>query len=119
MNIRMAIMAAVIGSTAVFTAHGADVSIPGANPKMPAVVYSDNIVDKTNVDKLRKDLSALYDKRMTSVAPVADENAVKTNILDKGMIEIIKRITIVLPFMCCLEKIALFNLSCQVHLIRV
>ena len=87
MNIRMAIMAAIIGSTAVFTVHGADVSIPGANPKMSAVVYSDNIVDKTNVDKLRKDLSALYDKRMTSVAPVADENAVKTNILDKGMID--------------------------------
>lgn len=50
MNIRMAIMAAIIGSTAVFTVHGADVSIPGANPKMSAVVYSDNIVDKTNVD---------------------------------------------------------------------
>ena len=38
MNIRMAIMAAIIGSTTVFTVHGADVSIPGANPKMPAVV---------------------------------------------------------------------------------
>ena len=54
MNIRMAIMAAVISSTSVFTAHGVDVSIPGANPKMPAVVYSDNIVDQTKVDRLTK-----------------------------------------------------------------
>ena len=29
MNIRMAIMAAIIGSTTVFTVHGADVSIQG------------------------------------------------------------------------------------------
>ena len=86
MNIRMAIMAAVISSTAVFTVHGVDVSVPGANPKMPAVVYSDNIVNQTTVDELRKDL---------------------------------RRITIVPPFMCYLEKIALFNLSCQLHLIRV
>ena len=57
MNIRIAIMAAVISSTAVFTAYGVDVSIPGANPKMPAVVYSDNIVNQTTVDELRKDLS--------------------------------------------------------------
>ena len=56
MNIRIAIMAAVISSTAVFTAYGVDVSIPGANPKTPAVVYSDNIVNQTNVDELRKDL---------------------------------------------------------------
>lgn len=87
MNIRMAIMAAVIGSTAVFTAHGADVSIPGANPKMPAVVYSDNIVDQTKIAELRKDLSALYDKRMSSQVPVANKSAAKDKILDKSIID--------------------------------
>ena len=87
MNIRMAIMAAVIGSTAVFTAHGADVSIPGANPNMPAVVYSDNIVDQTKIAELRKDLSALYDKRMSSQVPVANKSAAKDKILDKSIID--------------------------------
>lgn len=87
MNIRMAIMAAVISSTAVFTAHGADVSIPGANPKMPAVVYSDNIVDQTKIAELRKDLSALYDKRMSSQVPVANKSAAKDKILDKSIID--------------------------------
>ena len=116
MNIRMAIMAAVISSTAVFTAHGVDVAIPGANPKMPAVVYSDNIVNQTNVDELRKDLSALYDKKRASEGPVANQNASKATVLDKVLL-IIRHITIVLPFMCYLGKIALFNLSCQAHLI--
>ena len=87
MNIRMAIMAAVISSTAVFTAHGADVSIPGANPKMPAVVYSDNIVDQTKIAELRKDLSALYDKRMSSQVPVVNKSAAKDKILDKSIID--------------------------------
>lgn len=87
MNIRMAIMAAIIGSTAVFTVHGADVSIPGANPKMPAVVYSDNIVDQANLDALRKDLSALYDKRMASEVPIANQNTAKATVLDKGIID--------------------------------
>ena len=87
MNIRMAIMAAVISSTAVFTAHGVDVAIPGANPKMPAVVYSDNIVNQTNVDELRKDLSALYDKKRASEGPVANQNASKATVLDKSIID--------------------------------
>lgn len=87
MNIRMAIMAAVISSTAVFTAHGVDVSIPGANPKMPAVVYSDNIVDQTKVDRLTKKLSSLFDKKMTSDVTVEPQNRVKANILDKGIID--------------------------------
>ena len=87
MNIRMAIMAAVISSTAVFTAHGVDVSIPGANPKMPAVVYSDNIVDQTKVDRLAKKLSSLYDKKMATDASVELQNRVKANILDKGIID--------------------------------
>ena len=87
MNIRMAIMAAVISSTAVFTVHGVDVSVPGANPKMPAVVYSDNIVNQTTVDELRKDLSALYDKKRTSEVPVANQNAEKTTVLDKGIMD--------------------------------
>ena len=87
MNIRMAIMAAVISSTAVFTAHGVDVSIPGANPKMPTVVYSDNIVDQTKIAELRKDLSALYDKRMSSQVPVANKSAAKDKILDKSIID--------------------------------
>ena len=87
MNIRMAIMAAVISSTAVFTAHGVDVSIPGANPKVPAVVYSDNIVDQTKVDRLAKKLSSLYDKKMATDASVEPQNRVKANILDKGIID--------------------------------
>ena len=87
MNIKMAIMAAVISSTAVFTAYGVDVSIPGANPKMPAVVYSDNIVNQTTVDELRKDLSALYDKKRTSEVPVANQNAEKATVLDKGIMD--------------------------------
>ena len=87
MNIRMAIMAAVISSTAVFTTHGVDVSIPGANPKMPAVVYSDNIVDQTKVDRLAKKLSSLYDKKMATDASVEPQNRVKANILDKGIID--------------------------------
>lgn len=87
MNIRMAIMAAVISSTAVFTGHGVDVSIPGANPKMPAVVYSDNIVDQTKVDRLTKKLSSLFDKKMTSDVTVEPQNRVKANILDKGIID--------------------------------
>ena len=87
MNIRIAIMAAVISSTAVFTAHGVDVSIPGANPKMPAVVYSDNIVDQTKVDRLAKKLSSLYDKKMATDASVEPQNRVKANILDKGIID--------------------------------
>ena len=87
MNIRMVIMAAVISSTAVFTAHGVDVSIPGANPKMPAVVYSDNIVDQTKVDRLAKKLSSLYDKKMATDASVEPQNRVKANILDKGIID--------------------------------
>ena len=87
MNIRMAIMAAVISSTAVFTAHGVDVSIPGANPKMPAVVYSDNIVDQTKVDKLANKLSSLYDKKIAADVAVAPQNRVKADILDKGIID--------------------------------
>ena len=87
MNIRMVIMAAVISSTAVFTAHGVDISIPGANPKMPAVVYSDNIVDQTKVDRLAKKLSSLYDKKMATDASVEPQNRVKANILDKGIID--------------------------------
>ena len=87
MNIRMAIMAAVISSTAVFTAHGVDVSIPGANPKMPAVVYSDNIVDQTKIDRLTKKLSSLFDKKMASDVTVEPQNRVKANILDKGIID--------------------------------
>ena len=87
MNIRMAIMAAVISSTAVFTVHGVDVSVPGANPKMPAVVYSDNIVNQTTVDELRKDLSVLYDKKRASEVPVANQNAEKTTVLDKGIMD--------------------------------
>ena len=87
MNIRIAIMAAVISSTAVFTAYGVDVSIPGANPKMPAVVYSDNIVNQTTVDELRKDLSVLYDKKRASEVPVANQNAEKTTVLDKGIMD--------------------------------
>ena len=87
MNIRMAIMAAVISSTAVFTVHGVDVSVPGANPKMPAVVYSDNIVNQTTVDELRKDLSVLYDKKMASEVPVVNQNAEKATVLDKGIMD--------------------------------
>ena len=87
MNIRMAIMAAVISSTAVFTVHGVDVSVPGANPKMPAVVYSDNIVNQTTVDELRKDLSALYDKKRASEVPVANQNVEKATVLDKGIMD--------------------------------
>ena len=87
MNIRMAIMAAVISSTAVFTAHGVNVSIPGASPKMPAVVYSDNIVNQTKVDRLAKKLSSLYDKKMATDASVEPQNRVKANILDKGIID--------------------------------
>ena len=87
MNIRMVIMAAVISSTAVFTAHGVDISIPGANPKMPAVVYSDHIVDQTKVDRLAKKLSSLYDKKMATDASVEPQNRVKANILDKGIID--------------------------------
>ena len=87
MNIRMVIMAAVISSTAVFTVHGVDVSVPGANPKMPAVVYSDNIVNQTTVDELRKDLSALYDKKMASEVPVVNQNAEKATVLDKGIMD--------------------------------
>ena len=87
MNIRMAIMAAVISSTAVFTAHGVDVSIPGANPKIPAVVYSDNIVDQTKVDKLANKLSSLYDKKIAADVAVAPQNRVKADILDKGIID--------------------------------
>ena len=87
MNIRMVIMAAVISSTAVFTVHGVDVSVPGANPKMPAVVYSNNIVNQTTVDELRKDLSALYDKKMASEVPVVNQNAEKATVLDKGIMD--------------------------------
>ena len=87
MNIRMAIMAAVISSTAVFTVHGVDVSVPGANPKMPAVVYSNNIVNQTTVDELRKDLSALYDKKRASEVPVANQNVEKATVLDKGIMD--------------------------------
>lgn len=87
MNIRMAIMAAVISSTAVFTAHGVDVSIPGANPQMPAVVYSDNIVDQTKVDTLSKKLSSLYDKKIAADVAVAPQNRVKADIFDKGIID--------------------------------
>lgn len=87
MNIRMAIMAVIISSTTVFIAHGADVSIPGANPKMPAVVYSDNIVDQTKVDRLTKKLSSLFDKKMASDVTVETQNRVKANILDKGIID--------------------------------
>ena len=87
MNIRMAIMSAVISSTAVFTVHGVDVSVPGANPKMPAVVYSNNIVNQTTVDELRKDLSALYDKKMASEVPVVNQNAEKCIGLGKGIID--------------------------------
>ena len=87
MNIRMVIMAAVISSTAVFTVHGVDVSVPGANPKMPAVVYSNNIVNQTTVDELRKDLSALYDKKRASEVPVANQNVEKATVLDKGIMD--------------------------------
>lgn len=87
MNIRMVIMVAVISSTTVFTAHGVEVSIPGANPKMPAVVYSDNIVDQTKVDRLTKKLSSLFDKKMASDVTVEPQNRVRANILDKGIID--------------------------------
>ena len=81
MNIRMAIMAAIIGSTTVFTVHGADVSIPGANPKMPAVVYADNIVDQAKVEQTVKQLESALDKKFASELSVDDKNRVKRNIL--------------------------------------
>ena len=87
MNIRMAIMAAIIGSTTVFTVHGADVSIPGANPKMPAVVYADNIVDQAKVEKTVKQLESALDKKFASELSVDDENRVKRNILNKGALD--------------------------------
>lgn len=87
MNIRMAIMAAIIGSAAVFTVHGADVSIPGANPKMPAVVYADNIVDQAKVEKTVKQLESALDKKFASELSVDDKNRVKRNILNKGALD--------------------------------
>lgn len=87
MNIRMAIMAAIIGSTTVFTVHGADVSIPGANPKMPAVVYADNIVDQAKVEKTVKQLESALDKKFASELSVDDKNRVKRNILNKGALD--------------------------------
>ena len=87
MNIRMAIMAAIIGSTVVFTVHGADVSIPGANPKMPAVVYADNIVDQAKVEKTIKQLESAVDKKFASELSVDDKNRAKRNILHKGALD--------------------------------
>lgn len=87
MNIRMAIMAAIIGSTTVFTVHGADVSIPGANPKMPAVVYADNIVDQAKVEQTVKQLESALDKKFASELSVDDKNRVKRNILNKGALD--------------------------------
>ncbi len=87
MNIRMAIMAAIIGSTAFCTAHGVDVTIPGANPSMSAVVYSDNIVDHAKVDKVTKQLTSVFDKRVALDVPIESKNRAKEDALNKAVID--------------------------------